>query len=366
MIDRMHINLLWNVFKHFKKYQIAVILLWSIINTENALCGSENLDSPSKLMDNDLDLKFEDFDLNDSRKGDDQIFEKKDPSLFSESTLHNSLTFEKVSVYNDFLDDLKNFYDTIVENQADFESFLPQVKNVLKQNNITIPVPENEIDDHLKTFFKDFFNELSNIPHEHQSSDSVRAECGSDRAKSSLNSSNENSQSSEIIEESHELPDNSSFRDFISLFFQNKEILEETFHVLEKNQDLEMQNEVQKLSNPFIFTKKTLIFLDQANKIASKRNINLNEVLNPFIPSALDSDKAFHTTIHGVKIPLGSVEFWRKVNQMYTVLYKSPGGKSNLVVGVLGHKAVPMVWGFGFDLFTAFAQVYLKNKKTTK
>lgn len=175
---------------------------------------------------------------------------------------------------------MKQFYDTIIENQADFESFLPQVKNVLKQNNITIPIPESEIDNYLKTFFNEFFNELSNIPHERQSSDSVRAKCGSDRAKLSLNSSNENFQSSEIIDESHELPDNSSFRDFISLFFQNQEILNETFRVLERNEDLEMQNELQKLSNPFIFTKKTLIFLDQANKIASKRNINLNEALN--------------------------------------------------------------------------------------
>ena len=114
---------------------------------------------------------------------------------------------------------MKQFYDTIIENQADFESFLPQVKNVLKQNNITIAIPESEIDIYLKTFFNDFFRELSNVSHENQSSDSVRSECLSDRAKLSLNSINKNSQSSEIIEESHELQDNSSFKNFISLFF---------------------------------------------------------------------------------------------------------------------------------------------------
>lgn len=48
MIDRMYVNLLWNVFKHLKKYRIAVILLWSVLNTENALCGSDNLESPTK------------------------------------------------------------------------------------------------------------------------------------------------------------------------------------------------------------------------------------------------------------------------------------------------------------------------------
>lgn len=114
---------------------------------------------------------------------------------------------------------MKQFYDTIIENQADFESFLPQVKNVLKQNNITIAIPESEIDNHLKTFFNDFFRELSNVSHENQSSESVRSECLSDRAKLSLNSINKNSQSSEIIEESHKLQDNSSFKNFISLFF---------------------------------------------------------------------------------------------------------------------------------------------------
>lgn len=88
MLNRMYLNFLWNVLKHFLKYQIAVIILWSVLDTETAFCSGESIESPTKLLNDD----FQYLDLDSEKK--DQFFEGKNSPHFVETFLENEIPFD--------------------------------------------------------------------------------------------------------------------------------------------------------------------------------------------------------------------------------------------------------------------------------